>query len=104
VTVLNETLLACNQELETQLAEGSWEKAGKYLNQFSITNMPERYSGLTPYFFVAAFMEQLAALNIEPGDQDSAAKSLTTLKNELAEEKLTQEKAQTNFETFSRPI
>jgi hypothetical protein len=33
-------------------------------------------------------MEQLAALDIEPGDQDSAAKSLAALKNELAEEKL----------------
>lgn len=33
-------------------------------------------------------MEQLATLGVELGDQDSAAKSLTALKNELAEEKL----------------
>jgi hypothetical protein len=33
-------------------------------------------------------MEQLAALGVEPGDQDSTAKSLIALKSELAEEKL----------------
>jgi chromosome segregation ATPase len=46
-------------------------------------------------------MEQLVALGIESGDQDSTAKSLVALKNELAEEKLAREKAQTNVETVS---
>jgi predicted nucleic acid-binding Zn-ribbon protein len=46
-------------------------------------------------------MEQLVALGIESGDHDSTAKSLAALKNELAEEKLAREKAQTNVETVS---
>jgi hypothetical protein len=33
-------------------------------------------------------MEQLLALIIEPGDQESAAKSIATLKNELADKKM----------------
>jgi hypothetical protein len=33
-------------------------------------------------------MAQLAALDVEPGDQDSATKSLATLNNELVEEKV----------------
>jgi hypothetical protein len=37
-------------------------------------------------------MAQLKALGIEPGTQDSAAKSFAALKNELAEEKAAQEK------------
>jgi hypothetical protein len=49
-------------------------------------------------------MEQLAALDVKPGDQDSAAKSLSTLKNELAREQLTQEKAQTNTKTLTRAV
>jgi hypothetical protein len=36
-----------------------------------------------------AFMEQLKALNIEPGEQNSAAKSLASLKSELEAEKAT---------------
>jgi hypothetical protein len=39
------------------------------------------------------FMEKLMALSVEPGDQDSVAKSLVALKSELAEEKATWEKA-----------
>jgi hypothetical protein len=35
VTTLNETLLARNQELVTQLVEESQEEIGKYLNQIS---------------------------------------------------------------------
>jgi hypothetical protein len=58
----------------------------------SISIMPESCSGLTLYSFLflclTAFMEQLMALGIEPGDQDSAAKSLATLKFELGEEKV----------------
>jgi predicted nucleic acid-binding Zn-ribbon protein len=46
-------------------------------------------------------MEQLVALGVEPGDQDSTTKSLTSLKNELAKEKLAQEKAQTDVETLT---
>jgi hypothetical protein len=33
-------------------------------------------------------MEQLTMLSVEPGDQDSTAKSLAALKSELAREKL----------------
>jgi hypothetical protein len=36
--------------------------------------------------FAAAFVEQLAMLDIKPGDQDSAANSITALKNELDNE------------------
>jgi chromosome segregation ATPase len=49
-------------------------------------------------------MEQLVALGDEPRDQDSATKSLATLRNELAEEKLALEKAQTDAETLSRVV
>jgi hypothetical protein len=49
-------------------------------------------------------MEQLTPLGVEPGEQDSAVKSLVALKNELAEEKLAQEKAQTDADTLSRAI
>jgi seryl-tRNA synthetase len=49
-------------------------------------------------------MEQLVALDIEHRDQDSAVKSLATLKNELAEKKLTQEKAQIDAETLTRVV
>jgi hypothetical protein len=40
----------------------------------------------------------------EPGDHDSAAKSITALKNELADEKLAWEKPQTDVETFPRHL
>jgi chromosome segregation ATPase len=40
-------------------------------------------------------------LGIKPRDQDLAAKSLATLKNELAEEKVAREKAQTDVETLT---
>jgi chromosome segregation ATPase len=46
-------------------------------------------------------MEQLAALGVELEDQDSTAKSLVALNNELAEEKLAWEKAQIDAETLS---
>jgi predicted RNase H-like nuclease (RuvC/YqgF family) len=49
-------------------------------------------------------MEQLVALGIEPGDHDSAAKSLAALKNELVEEKFTCEKSQTNVEALTRAV
>jgi predicted nucleic acid-binding Zn-ribbon protein len=49
-------------------------------------------------------MEQLTPLGVEPGEQDSAVKSLVALKNELAEEKLAQEKAQTDTDTLSRAV
>jgi hypothetical protein len=49
-------------------------------------------------------MEQLVALDIEHRDQDSTVKSLATLKNELAEKKLTQEKAQIDAETLTRVV
>jgi chromosome segregation ATPase len=40
------------------------------------------------------------ALGIKPSDQDSAARSLTALKTEMAEEKATWEKAQAENETL----
>jgi hypothetical protein len=46
-------------------------------------------------------MEQLVAFGVKPGDQDSTTKSLAILKNELAEEKLAPEKAQTDAKTLS---
>jgi hypothetical protein len=54
--------------------------------------------------FAAAFVEQLAMLDIKPGDQDSAANSITTLKNELDNEKQAREKAQMDAETLPRAI
>jgi septal ring factor EnvC (AmiA/AmiB activator) len=63
--------------------------------------MPKYYSELIQSFFVVVFMEQLVALCVEPGDQDSAAKFNATLKNALADEKLGQEKAQMDAETLS---
>jgi peptidoglycan hydrolase CwlO-like protein len=63
--------------------------------------MPEYASELTPSFFTVAFMEQLAALGVKPRDQDSTAKSIVSLKNELFEEKLAWEKAQKYIETLS---
>jgi chromosome segregation ATPase len=49
-------------------------------------------------------MEKLVALDVEPGDHDSTAKSLTALKTELAEEKAAQEKAQAEAETLARAV
>jgi hypothetical protein len=66
--------------------------------------MPEYAPELTPSFYAAAFMDQLAALGVEPRDQDSVTKSIAALKNELADDKLAQEKAQTDAEALSRAI
>jgi peptidoglycan hydrolase CwlO-like protein len=66
--------------------------------------MLEYNSELTLSFFAAALLDQLAALNVEPGDQDSAAKSLANLKNELAKKRLAQEKAQADVESLSRVV
>jgi chromosome segregation ATPase len=49
-------------------------------------------------------MGQLVALGIEPRDQDSAAKSLATLKTELIEEKATREIVQAKNETLIRAV
>jgi hypothetical protein len=46
-------------------------------------------------------MEKLVALGVESRDQDSTAKSLNALKNEMAKEKLARLKAQTDAETLS---
>jgi chromosome segregation ATPase len=46
-------------------------------------------------------MEQLLALGIKLGDYDSAARSLATLKTELAEEKVMREKAQVENDTLA---
>jgi chromosome segregation ATPase len=45
-------------------------------------------------------MEQHAALGIKPWDQDSVVDSIAALKNELADEKQAQEKAQVDVETL----
>lgn len=41
---------------------------------------------------MAAAVEQIVALGVKLGDQDSAADSIAALKNELANEKQAQEK------------
>jgi hypothetical protein len=49
-------------------------------------------------------MEQLLALGVEPGDENSAAKSLAALKIELVQEKVTREKAQIEAKTLTRAV
>jgi chromosome segregation ATPase len=44
------------------------------------------------------------ALGVEPGDQDSAVKSLAALKAELAQEKAARGKAQAENETLTRAV
>jgi t-SNARE complex subunit (syntaxin) len=46
-------------------------------------------------------MDQLLALSVKPRDQDSTAKSLTSLKTELAEEKIAWEMVQAENETLA---
>jgi hypothetical protein len=45
-------------------------------------------------FSLAVFMEQLMTLGVEPGDKDSAARYLASLKSELANEKNVRQEAQ----------
>jgi hypothetical protein len=73
------------------------------INLFIIV-IPNYNSELTPSFFAATFMEQLAVLGVKPGNQDSSTKSIVALKNEQAKEKLAQEKAQADTYTLSRAI
>jgi chromosome segregation ATPase len=54
------------------------------------------------YFTV--FMEQLTTLSSEPGDQDSAAKSLAVLKAKQVEEMGAREKAQVETETLAYAV
>jgi chromosome segregation ATPase len=49
-------------------------------------------------------MGQLTSLDVEPGDQDSTAKSLASLKDELVAEKTTCEMAQVEAETLTRVV
>jgi chromosome segregation ATPase len=49
-------------------------------------------------------MEQLLALDVKPGDQDSAIRSLAALKTKLAEERVVQEKALAKNETLTHAI
>jgi chromosome segregation ATPase len=49
-------------------------------------------------------MGQLTPLDVEPGDQDSTAKSLASLKDELVAEKTTCEMAQVEAETLTRVV
>jgi hypothetical protein len=46
-------------------------------------------------------MAHLTTIGIEPGNQDSVAKSFAALKNELAEGKAAWEKAQADVETLA---
>jgi hypothetical protein len=46
-------------------------------------------------------MAHLTTLDIEPGNQDSVAKSFAALKNELIERKAAWEKAQADVETLA---
>jgi septal ring factor EnvC (AmiA/AmiB activator) len=70
--------------------------------------MHEHHSELILYlpslFCLIDFIEQLMALIVEPGDQDSTSKSLTALKSKLLEEKAARGKAQTEAETLAWAI
>jgi hypothetical protein len=50
------------------------------------------------------FMRQLLALNVQTGDQDSAARSLATLRTEMVEEKVVCEQAQGKNETLTHAV
>jgi hypothetical protein len=66
--------------------------------------MPERCSGLalnsSPTFCLVVFMEQLTSLGVDPGDKDSAARYLASLKFERADEKVSEKE----LKTKSRPL
>jgi septal ring factor EnvC (AmiA/AmiB activator) len=70
--------------------------------------MPEHHYELILYlpslFCLTDFIEQLMALIVEPGDQDSTSKSLTALKSKLLEEKAARGKAQTEAKTLAWAI
>jgi hypothetical protein len=59
--------------------------------------MPERCSELTlnspPPFCLAVFMKQLTTPGVDPGDKDSTARYLASLKPELADEKAARKEA-----------
>jgi hypothetical protein len=54
--------------------------------------------------YLAVYKEQLMALNVIPGDPDSAAKAFTDLKTKTDKEKATQETTQTEVDTLSRVV
>jgi septal ring factor EnvC (AmiA/AmiB activator) len=66
--------------------------------------MLEQYFELTLHFFRAVLMAQLTTLAVEPGNQDSIAKSFATLKNKLAEKRAARVKAQADAKTLARVI
>jgi hypothetical protein len=49
-------------------------------------------------------MEQLMALGVDPGDKDSAASYLASLKFELAHEKAARKQAQDEVETLGHAV
>jgi hypothetical protein len=58
-----------------------------------------------PYpFCLVVFMEQLMALGIEPGDKDSAARYLASLKSELADEKAAWKEAKVEVQALARVV
>jgi hypothetical protein len=48
--------------------------------------------------------EQYSGLTVEPGDKDSVARYLASLKSELAKEKPAREKAQAEAETLAQAV
>jgi septal ring factor EnvC (AmiA/AmiB activator) len=55
-------------------------------------------------FCFTVLMEQLTTLDVEPGDKDSTARYLTSLKSELADEKAAQKEAKDEVQTLARAI
>jgi hypothetical protein len=53
---------------------------------------------------VVALVAQLAAIRVKHGNQDSTTKSFAALKNELAEDKVAQEKSKADAETLTMAI
>jgi hypothetical protein len=49
-------------------------------------------------------MEQLMALGVEPGDKDSAARYLASLKSELADEKAVWKEAKVEVQALARVV
>jgi hypothetical protein len=87
---MNKMLLPQNQGLIAQQDAECQEKADTQLvNLFFWDRVRVRFWAES---FLAAAVEQIVALGVKLGDQDSAADSIAALKNELANEKQAQEK------------
>jgi predicted nucleic acid-binding Zn-ribbon protein len=68
--------------------------------------MPERCSRLTlnspPPFCLTVFMEQLTTLSVDPGDKDTAARYLASLKSKLVDEKAARKEAKDEVQSLAR--